>query len=221
MILLTIALAVAPPAASANEPETVTRQVVADFAKCAVRSKPGEAEQMVLSEDAARRPAGGDPLFDGKCLDRGAQLRADRWQMRYALADALLQARPTMLAADVAAASALEHRPFVDRPMPAEVAADAERRARWETFARRGAGYATLSQFGECVVRKAPAQSRALLATKVESAEEGRAIAALTPLLGDCVKTSTQLELSKYNLRGTIALNYYRLAKAPRAEVAR
>ena len=71
-----------------------------------------------------------------------------------------------------------------------------------------------LSYFGECVVRADPGNSKALLAASPDSRDEGIAIAALGKSLSGCLEAGRTLELNKTNLRGTVALNYYRLAKA-------
>ena len=66
------------------------------------------------------------------------------------------------------------------------------------------------------IVWPSAAGSFALLKTAVESDEEKAALGALAPALPGCVKKGEQLSVNRFNLRGTIALNFYRLAQAPR-----
>lgn len=73
---------------------------------------------------------------------------------------------------------------------------------------------AWLSHFGECVVRRDPAATKAWLLTKPESAEETSAASKAAPALGSCLVAGEKLTFSKHVLRGTIAINYYRLAMA-------
>ncbi|MBS3930531.1 MAG: hypothetical protein KGZ65_04790 [Sphingomonadales bacterium] len=73
---------------------------------------------------------------------------------------------------------------------------------------------AWLSQFGECVVRRDQATAKEWLLTKPESAEEASAIGKATPALGACLVAGEKLTFDKHVLRGTVAINYYRLAMA-------
>ena len=82
-------------------------------------------------------------------------------------------------------------------------------------------GFSYLSRYGECVVRADPAGSRALLAAKPETPEEASRFAALRLALATCLPEGHTLEFGKLALRGTIAVNYYRLAKAAAAGVAK
>jgi hypothetical protein len=76
-----------------------------------------------------------------------------------------------------------------------------------------------LSNFGECVVRAGPLESYVLLMTKTGSAEEQKSFSSLMPALSSCMSEGRTLELNKATIRGTIALNYYRLAHASRADI--
>jgi hypothetical protein len=76
--------------------------------------------------------------------------------------------------------------------------------------------YGALNAYGECVVRKSPANAKALLMAKPESAEELSRFEALSPALSACAPAEQKVELTKFLVRGTIALNYYRLAQAAR-----
>jgi len=194
----------------------VSRKVMAEFAQCVVRRKHDVAAQVVLDPSQQLGDEDNKGLFISDCMPSGSRMRAKPAQMRYGLAEALVLADVKTAPADLARVAPLQHLPFVDRPMPADVAADPERVARWNAFAEAAQAYASLAPIGECVVRADPAGSLALLKTEVESEQETAAVAALAPVLPGCVKKGEQLSLNRFNLRGTIALNLYRLARARR-----
>jgi hypothetical protein len=74
-----------------------------------------------------------------------------------------------------------------------------------------------LAVYGECVVRKDSDGSWGWAMSKSGSRDEEMAIARLKPALGDCLTSGSTLNFPKDILRGTIAINYYRLANAPAA----
>ncbi len=76
-----------------------------------------------------------------------------------------------------------------------------------------------LSRYGECVARVDPVDARLWMLTKPGSSEEATRIDALRPAFGACLKEG-KVAFSKATLRGTVALNYYRLAHAPARPVA-
>ena len=69
------------------------------------------------------------------------------------------------------------------------------------------------------MVRVDPAAARALLLTMPESPEENARFAAMGTTFGSCLAEGETLKLGKLALRGTMAINYYRLAKAAQAAV--
>jgi len=194
----------------------VSRAVMAEFAGCVVRRKHDAAAKVVLDPSQAFGSEENEGLFISDCMPSGSRMRAKAAQMRYGLAEALVLADVQAAPADLAQVAPLQHLPFVDRPMPAEVAADPARVAGWQAFAEAAQAYAALAPLGECVVRANPAGSLALVRTKVESEAEKLALGALAPSLPGCVTKGQKLSINRFNLRGTIALNLYRLAHAPR-----
>jgi hypothetical protein len=194
----------------------VSRAVMAEFAGCVVRRKHDVAAEVVLDPSQQLGSEDNKGLFISDCMPSGARMRAKAAQMRYGLAEALVLADVKAAPADLSDVAPLQHPPFVDASMPAAVAADPERVARWQAFAEAARAYASLAPIGECVVRANPAGSFALLKTAVESDEEKAALGAIAPALPGCVKKGEQLSVNRFNLRGTIALNFYRLAQAPR-----
>jgi hypothetical protein len=194
----------------------VSRLVLAEFTRCVVRRKPDVAKKAVLDPEVNPAEDRKSGLGISDCMPPGARMRAPAVQVRYGLAEALSLSEADDLSLDFAGVGPLEHRPFTDRPMPAEVAADPRRVARWNAFAAQAHAFAALSPFGECVVRAAPAQSLAVLRTAVESKAETAALNALGPVLAPCLARGRALQLNKLAMRGTLALNLYRLAHAPR-----
>lgn len=201
------------PAAS----QGVSRAVLAEYSRCIVRRKHDAAARAVLGDGPIGRDEG---LNISDCMPDRSRMRATAVQMRYGFADALVAADIKAPPADLAAVAPLAHRPFVDRPMPAVVAADPARVERWNAFAQAATAYATLSPLGECVVRANPGAALRLLRTPVESDEEKNAIGGLGTALTGCVATGAPLSVNRFALRGTIALNFYRLAMAPRVTAA-
>lgn len=65
-----------------------------------------------------------------------------------------------------------------------------------------------------CVVRRAPAESRAVLGTTVTSAEEAAALDALRPALADCLLGRDEVQLNRPGLRSLVALALYHLSDA-------
>lgn len=74
---------------------------------------------------------------------------------------------------------------------------------------------AWLWRFGECVVRREPVLAREWLLSRAGTAEDAAASRRLAPAFGSCLPEGQKLALGKEMLRGSVAVNYYRLAKAP------
>ena len=147
------------------------------------------------------------------------QVKFSEDQYRYAIADALvrreLAAVPPPALEDVAP---LGHGgpaapPTIDgraRPMAGR-ALDAAVRSYDK---QRAANY--MWRYGECVVRVDPAAAKALLMTEPGSKEENARFSAMGTAFGTCLAEGKSLEFGKADLRGTVAVNYYRLAHAAR-----
>jgi hypothetical protein len=74
--------------------------------------------------------------------------------------------------------------------------------------------YRGLMRIGDCVVRRAPLQARALLSSSVATGAEARAIAALEPLFASCQAPLAAVPFSAEMMRGTVAEPLYRLTRA-------
>ena len=64
-----------------------------------------------------------------------------------------------------------------------------------------------------CVVRQAPAESRAVLDTRVTSAEEATALNALRPAIAACLEDREEAQLNRLGLRSLIAIALYHLGR--------
>jgi hypothetical protein len=183
------------------------------YGECIIKGHMRRAAEAILSN------ADDEALFDYRELFAGScfhvppgwltmfTLHADH--VRYAIADALVAKQlATQPAPNLASVPLLDHRdpgppPTAGRASEASLSAYKEKRA-----------FSVLSQFGECAVRTDVAAAKALLLTEPESKEEAGAFTRLTPALANCMPEGETVTLTKLPLRGTIAVNYYRLARA-------
>ncbi len=208
-------------AAAAPVPVTTSqsREVMRDFAECMVRSYNRDARTLVAIDDTAILTPAQTQLFRSECLRRtgASMLKGSHSLYRFALAEALLhrdyrKAPPP----NPALAAPIDHPIFAaNAAQPATYKPTGA--TAWPDFRDRARAYSVVSAFGDCVVRAGPAKAWALLQTKVSSPAEKAALAGLAPEMGSCVPAGAKIELSPNNIRGSIALNYYRLSLAPRA----
>jgi hypothetical protein len=137
---------------------------------------------------------------------------------RYALADALVSKElASAPVPDFSAVAKLDHR--MPGAEPLRVSAKGKRMSQRKYDAAmkdygEAVAFSYLSFYGECVVRNAPSDSRALLLTVPDSPEEKTRFDALRPAFAECLSAGTSLTFGRTTLRGTIAINYYRLARA-------
>jgi hypothetical protein len=202
-----------------------TRRIAYDFAKCVVgRHAAAASEALLRNVDNRTLMKDYGVLIDGDCLTRtthaSAKMSFTGDLYRYALADALV-------AREFAAAPALDLSkvPPIERgappvqPAPLPANASKKDKAAYEKALKSfndAQSFRILSEFGECVVRTNPAGSKALLLTEPESAAENGSFGALGQAFGECLPEGVTLSFGKLVLRGTIAVNYYRLAHAAR-----
>lgn len=238
-LLLTAATAFAQPTGTrigsdefADAPQEDSREVrligVA-YGNCVVRKQPAAAAAYVLSQGAEMESGAlrrlVDKVNDGPCLIDASksfgnvQMRFPADTMRYTLADALFRAQPTAGPLTIPATlPMLAHPTFKEAEYQAAVAKERNKRKLADLATRRSRSLARilLSDFGECVVRANPAGAHALLRANVLTPEEDRAFVSLQPAFGQCLYEGQTLAMNKAMLRGTIALNHYRLAQVTR-----
>lgn len=206
-------------AQSRNVTAEEARDIVAEYATCVVKHNHDKAANVLLlnaDTDTIKRDFA--RLIQPRCVQSGVQsIGFDADQFRYALAGALVSAE---FAGD--GPSDFSDRPLLTHlPAPARSDLDAalakagsakERDEALSGF-RKAEAVAGLSRYGECVVRADPAGARLWVVSELDSREEESRIDALRPSFGACLKDG-QVSFSKDTLRGTLALNYYRLAHA-------
>jgi hypothetical protein len=203
-----------------------TRALTHAYAQCVVRRQPAKAAEAIAANvgtGAILRDYG--MLIRPECLTREVKqttrIRFGGDLYRYALADALVNRE---LAAQPA--PNLDSVPRLDHHDPGEPPKEVDSKGRKlskrkleaarESYGR-DAAFAFLSVYGECIVRADTEGARSLLATTPDSAEEAARFAALGPTLSRCLPEGKTLRFGKVALRGSVAINYYRLAHAARA----
>lgn len=205
------------------------RQIGVRYGDCVVKKEPEAAARFVLSQGVwldrgdylklMNKVSNGPCLVDAAKSFGGVQMRFPSDTLRYTLADALFRAQPVPGPLAIPATlPTLAHPTFNEAEYRADMAKTrSEKRQAEMTEARsRSLARIFMSAFGECVVRADPANSYALLRAGVLTPEENQAFGALRPAFAQCLDQGQNLSMNKAILRGTIALNHYRLAQALR-----
>jgi hypothetical protein len=203
LLFMAAAAAVRVPGQQFTDDEE--RRMMAEFAACVVHRRPRIVEAVVLKD----RDMPYD-LLNPDCIPDAAphlSAYAPFVLIRYALADALIQRDASLTVRDLSSIAPLEH----EQRLGDDVSEAAQRTA---------ATSAAVSRYGECIVRTAPAEAGRLVRSGITTPQEDSAFAALKPALSSCLFQGQTGKFSRDVLRGTVALNYYRLAKAPRAAAA-
>lgn len=207
-----------------------TRALTHAYAKCVVDRQAKKASEALLENaDNGTILRKYRQLINGECLARQtkqtSQMKFGGDLYRYALADALvareLAAAP---APELGAVPRLEHRDPGEAPSQTTKSGKRLGKEKYEEALknyRQSASFSYVSRYGECVVRVAPAGAKALLLTVPDSAEENARFRELGTALATCLPPGETLRFGRVVLRGTIAINYYRLAHAARRMGAR
>lgn len=230
---LLLAVAVAWPGFAAAAPEASdysarqTRALMHDYARCVVGRQARKASQAMIANVGNGEILRGAyrTLIVPDCLKGEAHFRVSMSfkgdLYRYALADALvnreLAASP---APDLAAVPPLSHPQAGTEPRPTDARGRRLSARKYQAATAQfeeQSTFAFLSRYGECVVRRAPAEARALVLAAPDSAEETARFGALRPALETCMPEGRSIRFGRVALRGSIAINYYRLAHAARA----
>jgi hypothetical protein len=217
-------------AAAQSEPDSdystrETRAVMHDYARCVVRRQPAKASEAIAANlDNAtilrKYPMLMSPDCLGDAARRSVSMRFGGDLYRYALADALVSRE---LAAwtipDLAAVPRLAHRDPGEAPSQLKPNGKPLGKRKYQAAVavhEKAAAYAFLSRYGECAVRGDPAGSKALLLTGPDTPQESNAFNALRPVLERCMVEGRTISFGKVALRGSMAINLYRLAHAAR-----
>ena len=228
LMALSAALAFAVSAAADEEFDSKeTREVQAKFSECVVKKNYAAARQMVLTpnlEDrdwrrTVSRVGDGDCLLKAAHSIGGVEMKFPLDTMRYALADALVRREFSAGSPpSIKDAAPLEQPEFDESKYQLEPGKKPKKGQLEKLEKNRDKRIALifLNDFGECVARANPGKSHELLIAQPDTPGEGAAFNALMPEFASCLSTGQQLKFNRATLRGTIALNYYRLAHAPR-----
>ena len=199
------------------------------YAKCKVRDNRKSAQRLVLSNVPDDRVAHNfrdiyvsEPMavvLDCRelVLRDGVGFRLNPDMFRAAVAEQLVLTEMKEPIASLADRAPLEHwMPESEAALARRIAGASSNRAKTiQSEHESQKATVWLAIYGECVVRKDSLNARKGIVAKPESQAEASAIAGLKPSLGECLATGQTLNFTKDLLRGTIAVNYYRLAKAP------
>jgi hypothetical protein len=203
-----------------------TRALTHAYAQCVVKQQPAKASEAIVANVANDRILRDyRMLIRDDCLTRqvhqSTQIRFTGDLYRYALADALVNRElASQSPPDLERVPKLDHHEPGPPPQPVDAKGRKLGKRRLEAARQaydRAVTYAFLSHYGECTVRADPAGAKALLVTTPDSAEEAARFAALRPTFARCLPEGRTLRFGKVALRGSVAINYYRLAHAARA----
>jgi hypothetical protein len=189
-----------------------TRQIIYKYGACAVKHHAEGASKAVLGNvDSLTLVHDYSALIDRACLAAGARLAFPGDYYIYALADALVaRVLATAPVPDLSNVPPLERRSMASFP-------ELKRKFGYRAALQASSNaeiFEPFNEYGECVVRHKPATAKAFLMTEPETALEADYFQALEPAFSACAPEDKTIKVSKTVLRGTIALNYYRLAQA-------
>ncbi|WP_310533063.1 hypothetical protein [Novosphingobium sp.] len=225
------AVAVALPVQAAEPPSIgQIRKFLADYGQCVAKREPELARKAVVSgANFKRESPEGKRLMQRECMDEDIlanatsgfqgrlRMRMDDDTYRGVIAEALVAKGAPALTVD-----GLKVVPILtyDEPRPLRLqypdgkAIPEEKLVRQRAAIARKTEAMLMGKLGECVVRNAPVQSRAVLATSLETPPELQSINALGATLGQCIKAGETVSLDRMSVRGALAIAYYRLSQA-------
>jgi hypothetical protein len=224
-----LAAGMAVPGAAMYRDDYSTREsraLMHAYAKCVVkRESRRAAEALIRNADNGTILRDYEDLVIEDCLSREVQVTTKMTfggdLYRYALADALvnreLADRPIP---DLAAVPPLSHWALPEPPAPPPPGAKKSARKRYEKNRKdyeEGVGLTFLSRYGECIVRTNPEDAKALLLTTPDSPDEASHFDALRAAFATCLAQGRTYRFTRTVLRGSIAINYYRLARPAQA----
>ena len=213
------------PALATDNPkdEAKVRKLAFKYASCVVRKYHDRASDAILAtadnQQIMRNMA---QIVDSDCLSSAAGFGVDMHfpndTYKFALADALVNADYTARGVSTFADRLPLAQPTLGSPEQEAAALqrmkDSHRRAELQLGIDRQKAFVWLARYGECVVRHDPVNTRYWLLTPVETPEEISRIRALQSTFGSCLGSGTTMRFDRIMMRGTVAINYYRLAKA-------
>ena len=219
--LLTVLTQSSVLAAESAKTEAANRKMMHEYARCVVKQKGEQASDAIVSNsDNATIVRRYPELLSGDCLGKAAgsiQMRFGGDLYRYALADALVNLNfATKSESGFTDRLPLAHLAPPDRAkLDDYLAKTKNKRKRDEAEQSFNRQYVVtwLSRYGECVVRNEPVKARQWLLTPPGGPEETSRINDLRPAFNECLGDGT-MKFNRVTMRGTVAINYYRLAMA-------
>jgi hypothetical protein len=230
-LLLIASLCGFASAASAKQRRSyeIERRVMYDYAKCVVKRKRERASTALLANVTNSQILKEyKDLVIGDCLlvatESGGTMQFGGDLYRYALADALVNAElgSSNFTTFDDRAKLAHHTPPTKQDLEQALSSVKSKRKQAEIqsdFDKSVSG-AWLSRFGECIVRGDPPKSKAWLLTKPTSDEETIQINMLKPVFNSCLAGEGNAKFNRITMRGLVALNFYRLARAPVVQAA-
>lgn len=225
------AAAITLPVQAAEAPSMAqVRKFLGDYGQCIAKREPALAHKAIVSGANFHSDSPeGKRLKQRECMDEDLlantssgfqgrlRMRMDDDTYRGVIAEALVVKGSAALTAE-----GLKAVPLLtyDEPRPLRLTYPDGKPVPEEKLARQRAAIARkteatlMGKLGECVVRNAPEQSRAVLSTALETPGELQAINALGPTLGQCIKAGETVSLDRMSVRGALAIAYYRLSQA-------
>lgn len=190
-----------------NAPSAQARKTAVFVARCMVEARPVEVGAALDAPFASAEANGVIVPLTAPCLDK--------------LLKPLMMTRPSQLMLPQLLLRGLIYevmyaRKFGKASPPASFGVTA---AAYPTVAATASGtlahdYPALMRIGDCAVRAAPAEARALILSEVASKREEEALAAFQPAWTGCLTGRRQVTFSIEMIRATVAEPLYRLTEA-------
>jgi hypothetical protein len=205
------------------------RRMARRFAQCVVKRHPNPAMLVATTDisnlEIVRKYSmlqDTDCAFQADRSNSSFRLSLSGNGLRYALAEALVNAQFPEPWPAISTAPAIMHRVYDPArfiPPPGNKYTAAQLKM-IEEVKSLDQGLAFAEVFGECVARADPLNAHLLLTTLPVSPEEDAAVQALYLRLPGCVPAGQKVTINVDIVRGAVALSYYRLAKALQGAVA-
>lgn len=219
-----VVLTLAGPSAHADErpsDNVRSREISTAYGDCVVGRYPAEAADAVLNDlsnvaisDRYRR------LNNVSCMSEARTGRVEGLRFagdsfRYMLAEGLVRLHyPSSGPADFSAVPALTRPPIEPFDEAALLRMSTRRQEEARSAFRAKSGLRVMAMLGECVARRDPEGTRSLAQTQPASAEEAATLARIQPAIARCLPEGTTVRFNRAVVRGSLLVNYYRLARA-------
>jgi len=199
------------------------RQAMAKLAECTVKHKRDQVAKELLTGQSSdkMRSAFISMLDKKKCSTDRKSAGAILIMMlsetaHFSMAEALVASdfrAPIQNLSDAPEIETSTFDPSAYEPRPNRKYTDEQLR-NLQINADRARYISELSKIGDCVVRTDTERSQRLLLSPIDSSQESSSFEALKMVIGKCLPSGQSFRLDKALLRGAVAFNFYRLAKA-------